>query len=359
MSNDIDNTAFQDDGSITSAVEQMPDIEALEGGVPHVERPRDDQGRFTAQRRENDMAEVNQANAEFQDTDATLTSEHTPGEDAPEEKEQAEAQAESAEADGDEEEYLEWTVEGDENAEPQRLKVSEVVERIQQVEQLQAELENVRQVQPAPPEYDQHIEQYMERAIALDQQLRQWQAFNQIQPPDQRLLTTGDPNDSAIYYAQLQENERLQQQHMQVAQQLKANEQEYWQARETRAEAQWQREAAKVYQKHPKMRTEAGVREFAADAEALLGIDQQTLDAQRDSRILNALIEHVELKKQGQKAEAEKAKAVRAVKATSRLVRNKARQDPNQTRRSNALKRLQSSGSLDDAADALDGLLDL
>ena len=357
----FDNSDMAGDGSIASAMDQMPDIEALEGGQPQqapLDRSRDDQGRFTSEKRANDMSDEYRQNADFQDTDATLTSEHVPDADKAEAEKQAEAPQEADAADG-EEEFIEWSDSDDENAEPQRIKLSEAVERIKEADQLKAELENVRQVQPAPPEYDQQIEQYMERSIALDQQLRQWQAFNAPQQPDPRLLTTGDPNDAQVYYAQLQHNEQLAAEHHRVAQQLQQNEQEYWHARETKANAQWQREIGKVYEKHPAMKQESAVLQFAADAEAMLGLDKETLDGLRDSRILNGLIELVQLKKAGQKAEAAQAKAVRAVKKTPKLVRNKRSASPQQARRSNALKRLQQSGSIEDAADALDGLLDI
>ncbi len=259
----------------------------------------------------------------------------------------------------DDEDYIEWEVPASEEGkdpETHRVKASEVLAGYHRVQQLEGELANVRQTAPPPPDYDNAIQDALTHGQNYQRGLQVVAQFLQSPPPDKSLI---DPNSASynpdLYYQETQLAEERAAQFNTVAAELNRIEQENSQHMETLQRARFEREQRKLMEMWPELSEETHQRDVTDSVSKFYGIDQETLNSVHDSRFYAVLKDALAYRK----AQAKQSAAVKVVKAKPKLVKGKARssQSASQRNRSKAMERLQQTGSFDDAADALEGLL--
>ena len=328
--------------SLQDAVLAMPDS-AIDLGSP-----RDDLGRFA-------KAEVQEAEAVEVKPDGKPEPELAA--DEPVEAVETEAANEPAETvnkdseDVDLGDYIEIPA-SQEGEEPRRIKLEEALERYEQFDELQAELENVKSVQPPPVDWDQQAVQHVQTMQQYQDAIAQWQAANPVQAPSEELI---NPNseyyDPELYYAQMQNARVLQQQHEQANQQRHAALQQQQQRQAELENVQWQRERAKILDFWPELGDQAVAIQAASDLEAGFGISPAVFDSLRNAdafKVIKAALAFYNLERQSKGVAKE-------VKAKPKLVRSKGTDGRSSQQRAqqSAIKRHMQERSLDSAADAL------
>lgn len=338
--------------SDTQPIEQGPSLQdavlAMPDSAIDLGSPRDDLGRFA-------KAEVQEAEAVEVKPDGKPEPELTA--DEPVEAVEAEAANEPAETvnkdseDVDLGDYIEIPA-SQEGEEPRRIKLEEALERYEQFDELQAELENVKSFQPPPVDWDQQAIQHVQTMQQYQDAIAQWQAANPVQAPSEELL---NPNseyyDPELYYAQMQNARVLQQQHEQANQQRHAALQEQQQRQAELENVQWQRERAKILDFWPELGDQAVAIQAASDLEAGFGISPAVFDGLRNAnafKVIKAALAFYNLERQSKGVAKE-------VKAKPKLVRSKGTDGRSSQQRAqqSAIKRHMQERSLDSAADAL------
>ena len=330
-----DNEAqpIHNDGTVGAAAGLMPDIDQLEidngDREAPLERSRDDEGRFAKAQEE-------------------------AGKEVEAEAKEPEAKEAADDTEADDGDWLEIEP-GEEGAEPVRLKVDEVYEGYQRAKTLEQEVENLKQTTPPPPDYDQAIMQAIEQGSHYAARLREAEALLAPFEPDQNLINPQSPTyDPEAFFAQQQ---YAQQQKAQLeATQAERNrvEQEVREREEAVTQARFAREQQKLMTLWPELKEEATANQVRDQASRFYGLDQQTINSVQDSRFYHVLKDALAYRAQAEKSQT----AVKAVKAKPKLVKGKARnQNPAQRRSQEGMDRLSQSGSIEDAMDALDGLL--
>jgi hypothetical protein len=338
--------------SDTQPIEQGPSLQdavlAMPDSAIDLGSPRDDLGRFA-------KAEVQEAEAVEVKPDGKPEPELTA--DEPVEAVEAEAANEPAETvnkdskDVDLGDYIEIPA-SQEGEEPRRIKLEEALERYQQFDELQAELENVKSVKLPPVDWDQQAIQHVQTLQKYQDAIAQWQAAIPVQEPSEELL---NPNseyyDPELYYAQMQNARVLQQQHEQANQQRHAALQQQQQRQAELENVQWQRERAKILDFWPELGDQAVAIQAASDLEAGFGISPAVFDSLRNAdafKVIKAALAFYNLERQSKGVAKE-------VKAKPKLVRSKGTDGRSSQQRAqqSAIKRHMQERSLDSAADAL------
>ena len=338
--------------SDTQPIEQGPSLQdavlAMPDSAIDLGSPRDDLGRFA-------KAEVQEAEAVEVKPDGKSEPELTA--DEPVEAVEAEAANEPAETvnkdseDVDLGDYIEIPA-SQEGEEPRRIKLEEALERYQQFDELQAELENVKSVKLPPVDWDQQAIQHVQTLQKYQDAIAQWQAAIPVQEPSEELL---NPNseyyDPELYYAQMQNARVLQQQHEQANQQRHAALQQQQQRQAELENVQWQRERAKILDFWPELGDQAVAIQAASDLEAGFGISPAVFDSLRNAdafKVIKAALAFYNLERQSKGVAKE-------VKAKPKLVRSKGTDGRSSQQRAqqSAIKRHFQERSLDSAADAL------
>jgi len=338
--------------SDTQPIEQGPSLQdavlAMPDSAIDLGSPRDDLGRFA-------KAEVEEAEAVEVKPDGKSEPELTA--DEPVEAVEAEAVNEPAETvnkdseDVDLGDYIEIPA-SQEGEEPRRIKLEEALERYQQFDELQAELENVKSVKLPPVDWDQQAIQHVQTLQKYQDAIAQWQAAIPVQEPSEELL---NPNseyyDPELYYAQMQNARVLQQQHEQANQQRHAALQQQQQRQAELENVQWQRERAKILDFWPELGDQAVAIQAASDLEAGFGISPAVFDSLRNAdafKVIKAALAFYNLERQ--------AKGVaKEVKAKPKLVRSKGTDGRSSQQRAQhkTIKRHFQERSLNSAADAI------
>lgn len=306
--------------TVDDAVLAMPDIDSMEQGLPD----RGDDGQFRSRE-------------PVQEAEATEVKPETA------EKDETEQAAE------DDIDYIE--LEAEEGQEPTRIKLEDAVERYQKFEQIQAELENAKQTQLPPTDWDQQALQHVQAMQQLNDTIEQWQYLNPIQDPDPSLAL----EDPEQFYALTQQAQHLRGQHQQ-AQLARQQAQQQLQARQDQLDnVLWEREKAKIFENHPQLQDQAVVLEVTKDLGKHYGIDAETVNELRNHKAWNIIMDALAHRK----ALGQREVVAKAVKAKPRLVKSQARDGstPKQRAQSQARDRLAQSGSIADAAEALDAFL--
>jgi len=338
--------------SDTQPIEQGPSLQdavlAMPDSAIDLGSPRDDHGRFA-------KAEVQEAEAVEVKPDGKPEPELTA--DEPVEAVEAEAANEPAETvnkdseDVDLGDYIEIPA-SQEGKEPRRIKLEEALERYEQFDELQAELENIKSVKPPPVDWDQQAIQHVQTLQKYQDAIAQWQAASPVQAPSEELL---NPNseyyDPELYYAQMQNARVLQQQHEQANQQRHAALQQQQQRQAELENVQWQRERAKILDFWPELGDQAVAIQAASDLEAGFGISPAVFDSLRNAdafKVIKAALAFYNLERQSKGVAKE-------VKAKPKLVRSKGTDGRSSQQRAqqSAIKRHFQERSLDSAADAL------
>lgn len=242
---------------------------------------------------------------------------------------------------------------------PVRLKASEVWQRYQDYDRLQNEMDEVRKQNIAPQEWDQQILALTQMRGELMRNMQMQRSMIQPMEPDIELMNPSSQryNPEAFYHqsrvAEQQRNELTRISHN--MQQMQAEQDHQMSALNA---AQMQRERGKLQQVWPEL---ANKQEATRVRDELLrnygryGVDDGYIG--RFDSAAFAIVKDALAYRRDQ--EARKA-AVKVVRAKPKLVRAQGRDGtaPNSRRQAAAFQRLQQDGgSLDAAANALEGLL--
>jgi hypothetical protein len=333
------------DGSLTDAARVMPDIEALErasGDAPRMQ----DEGKPKATRERN--------------TDGTFKVKAKDGDEAAAKAEadkDKEGDGKAAAETEDDEDYLELPPET-EGAEPVRHKVSDVFAGYQRAQTLEAELTELKgKAATMAPEAEKAVEQLIEQMGYYQQAVQQFGAMQQGREPDLALLDDQSENyNPALYAQQKQMAERAKQASAAAKSELERVNREMTAHQEKLQKARFEREQNKLKEFWPELIGDETVQQkVQAAALKHFGITREDFSSIVDHRhykVLKAALAHLE-------AEEKTAAAVKIVRAKPKLVKGSARSSTNakDAQRAAAVGRLEKSGSLDDAADAIGGLL--
>lgn len=325
----IEVPQIQNDGSVDSAAMSIPDSAIEVFSTPP--KPRDEIGRFAP----NEPKPVEALKPAI------------PGDNAPP---KTEAAAE------DEDDWLEIVEE--EGKAPTRLKVDDVWNGYREAKTLKAEMEKLKSSPVLPQEIEAAVlETTRERGRYMDAIKRAYQ-YNQPVAPDMDLVNPNSPKyDPDGYYRGVQNYQRAAQERQQLEEHYEQLSQRQTQEQEAVKAARWQREQAKLKEIWPEVLTDKAAQSRARESlQKHYGIDDAFLSSELtlDHRIY-ALAKDALAFREGQ---AKAAEAVKVIRAKPKIVRGSARDQQSPTRRaaSDARGRLASTGSLEDAAAALDGL---
>lgn len=335
------------DGSLSAAAAAMPDLPGFDNpnlvdfaaardGLQQPQRPRDDAGRFA------------QAQPQQQ----------TPPQAKPPEQQQAKPQqVEEAEKSEPGEEFFELPPET-EGGEPVRIPASEVFEGYQKAKDLQAELEEAKRIAPPPLEYDKQIYETVRIRGQLAQELNAYAQLIQPQQPDMELLNPQSPrHNPEAFYQQAMVSRQMQEQLTNIRQRIQALNSEQQTEQEALSKARFARERGKLQEMWPEVLTSPQKATQVRDmAQRLYGIDNETFSQTIDARFYAVLKDALAFR-EGLKT---KEAAVKVVRSKPKLVRASARTGADSARAQQVqthYQRLTRSGSLDDAAEAIGGLL--
>lgn len=243
-----------------------------------------------------------------------------------------------------------------EGEEPRRIPAREVFEGYQRAEQLAQELEQVRRVAPPPAEWDRQMYETVQVRSKLVQQLEMLERTMLPPAPDSNLINPSSPNYDPGTYHQQQQVYAQAQQRMQLVQQARAQEAQLLsQEREALSRAARAREQGKLIELWPEIRQPAVQRQVMADAARYYGIMEQDFSTIIDSRMY-ALLKDALAYRQSQ---SQRQAAVKVVRSVPKLVKAPARSSQTRSQQTVAsgMRRLVQSGSIDDAADVIGGLL--
>lgn len=325
----------QQDGSLEAALASMPDIEALEASNPDLqpltrERDRDDGGRYKAK------------------------------EPQPEAKpETAETEAETPDAAGedDDDPFVEFAQE--DGKEPVREKLSKVLEGYTKAQKLEADLQAAKQSQRVmlPQEVETLVTEVSKYRQGLIQQLQQVANQSKPVPPDLELMNPNSQNyNPELYYNQTQQFLAAKERQAQVAREIQAQQETAAKEQEALVRARMDREWQRIQQVWPEFAASKDSAEKArSELKTAYGFDDETLNSVVDSRFYALAKDALAYRAKATK----EAEAVKVVKAKPKLISGIARQNTTAKQRSSAdsFKRLQQTGSLEDAAAALDAFL--
>lgn len=337
---------LQNDGSYEDAVLAMPDlladdpvdVDPATGYARRNETTRDlDTGKFAAK----------EAKAE----------------DKPAEAKAKEEPAEPEAVDQSDDDYIELPPEK-EGEQPVRHKLDDVVEGWQRAKALETELAEtkarVNSSTPLPNEIEEHLTELAKARTAVVNEAKAWARVNQPVAPNQELVNPASPNyNPELFHGQLQEYQRQLAQHRQVAARVKEYEDQNKAEQEALRASKLSREVAKVKEFWPEVLTDEKTRiEAKKSLLEFYGIDDALLDSEvtADNRFYKLAKDALAFRAmQGKQAE-----AVKAVKAKPKLIQAQARSQPTNSKTAKfneSYKALAESGSLEDAANALEGFL--
>lgn len=334
-------TPLQNDGSIDDAILSMPDLLA------------------------DDPADIDPATGYARAKPATDRGDDgkfKAKDEKPEEQKLDVKPEEKAPAEEEDSDYIEFPGENEGDA-PVRHKLDEVIEGWQKAKTLEAELAEAKKVQPAQPlpsEIEQNVVALQKERADAVKAMKQWQQMMQPVAPNRELINENSQNyNPAEFNRQLHIYERQLAYHQAVSQRIEAAENQTKAEQETLRASKIARETVELQKIWPEVLSSEQVR--AETAKQLFDhykIDQALLDSDvtLDHRFYALAKDALAYRA----SQAKKVEAVKAVKAKPRLIQGQARQSspsPKVQKFTQAYDSLTKSGSLEDAADALEGLL--
>ncbi len=322
------------DGSIASATDAIANLVdengiISDGDASQPADNRDESGRFKKAEADADEADAKDADADAVDV------------------------ADDDQGDEDDDEYLEIPSD-EEGKEPSRLKVSEVYEGYQRSKELTTQLEQAKSQQIPPEQFDQTLQALVQERGNYIQALQQYQQFTPVQQPSMDLLNENSEHYNPPLYSRLKaEADHATAKHQQINQELEQQRQQQTQQEAALHDVMRSRELAKLQEFWPEMKTPEVQEQVRTDLQKHYGVDAALLDSIVDSRFF-ALAKDA-LAHRAQATEAKKA--VKAVRAKPKLIPAKARSSSKNQRNTEAANRLAKSGSVDDAALAIEALM--
>lgn len=336
MKPDDEGAGGDNDGTLIDATRDMPDIEALERG----------QGQPVEA--EKTAAAEREANGRFK------------AKEGAEPAAKAEEGKEPAEGDEDEEDYIELPGEK-EGEEPQRYKVSDVFAGYQKARQLEADIAagkvGAKASAEMTPDAEKATEDLIRQMSEYSKANEIFAAMQQVREPSMDLLNPESEHYDPALYAQ------QKQQAAQVAKQITAAKAEIERVGNERSQlqqkldaARFQREQSKLNEFWPELMADKSVQtEVMTKAEKAYGFKAEDFNGIVDHRHYKVLKDALAYRAAQEKTEA----VVKVVRAKPKLVKGAARSsvNPKDAKRADAMDRLTKTGSIDDAADALEGFL--
>lgn len=243
-----------------------------------------------------------------------------------------------------------------EGGEAKRIKATEVWEGYQERELLRQELANAKRVAPPPIEWDQQMYETVKARGQLIDQLRMMEQIVMPQEPDERLIDPNSPNYNPDLYHQQRTGYR---QALGRMQQIQSRSQELntQQTREQEAllRARQLREQSKLHDIWPDIKDPATQRRVRDESARFYGITDQDFAETYDSRLFAILKDALAYRQ----SLAQRQSAVKVVRSVPKLVKAQGRtaQPKGQAVYSSSMDRLARTGSLEDAANAIGGLL--
>jgi hypothetical protein len=337
MKPDDEGAGGDNDGTLMDATRDMPDIEALERGQS---QPVEAEKTAAAER---------EANGRFKAKEGAETAAK-----AEEGKEPAATEEE------DEEDYIELPGEKD-GEEPQRLKVSEVFAGYQKARQLEADIAAGKVGAKTPVEMSADAEKATEDLI---RQMSEYSKANEIfasmqqvrEPSIELLNETSEHYNPALYAQQKQQAAQVAKQIAAAKAEIERVGNEQAQLQQKLDNARFQREQTKLNEFWPELMADKAVQtEVMTKAEKAYGFKAEDFNGIVDHRHYKVLKDALAYRAAQEKTEA----VVKVVRAKPKLVKGAARSsvNPKDAKRADAMDRLSKSGSIDDAADALEGFL--
>lgn len=331
----------QDDGSYEDAVANMPDLDA--------DDPKDIDGATGAKR------------TEALQRDETGKFKGKEGEEAEADKAKPEKDADDGKKPEDEEEepadFIEFPPEK-EGEEAKRVPLDEVLQTYHSAAELKAQLEAAKAAaaQPSlPHEVESKIaELHTERTRYLKAG-EQFLRLNQPQAPDIEMTNPASPKyNPEAFHAQLQNFQRQQAAHAEITNHLKAVEAQQTEEEQALQAQRISRERARLEQFWPEIKNAETAKAVKADLGKHYGLDDETISSVIDSRFYALAKDALAYRALAGK----QAETVKAVKAKPKLIRGEARSRPAKSAQiAGSYSKAAKSGSLEDAADALEGLL--
>lgn len=242
-----------------------------------------------------------------------------------------------------------------EGGEPKRIPAKEVFDGYQRAQQLQVELEQSRRVQPPPQEWDRQMMETVSTRTRLTQMLADLEQASIPAEPDSSLIDENSPRyDPAAYQRQLAAYKGSAQRMNQIRAMREAHQNQLSQEQNALLEARRAREQNKLLDLWPEIRDPATQRQVRDEAARFYGITEQDFANTYDSRMYALLKDALAFRA----SQSQRQAAVKVVRSVPKLVRAQARDNraPHQRAQADAMRRLASSGSEEDAALALSGL---
>lgn len=353
-----DNSVMQvqpGDGSLDAAVSAMPDFD--DNLIPFAEardrnmepRPRYQDGRYAPQAPEKQPQAPAAPDPRVQAEEAAAAARAKADEEA----------AAAAQVSTPEDEYFELPPE-EEGGEPRRIPAAEVFEGYQRSLEMENRIEEMRRTSIPPEEYDRQIDETVQTRNRLMQDLYAYSALLQPQQPNIELLNQSSPNfNPDLYYQQVQMSQQMTQHLNAVRQQMTQQQQAAAYEQEALSKAKKAREQAKLRDVWPEILADPKVARDVRDRAArLYGIDDTVFANTIDHRLYK-LMKDALAYQDGKRAHETAVKVVRQ-KQVPKLVRSSARTGAGAAKAQQiqtSMNRLSRSGSLDDAADVIGGLL--
>lgn len=322
------------DGSLIDATRAMPDIEALEKGQPNGNAPpmdaepvkdkaRDETGRFK-------------------------------GKDGDADKEPIKADGEETE---EEDDFLELPPEKD-GEEPRRLKVADVWAGYQKAQALEAEIAASKSKAPTLSADAEKATEDLIRQMSEYQKANEiFASMQKVREPNIELLNEASEHFNPQLYAQQKMQAQKTAEAIAAARAENERVGKEQAALQSRVDtARFQREQAKLAEFWPELMADKATQtQVMTEAEKAYGFKPEDFNGIVDARHYKVLKDALAYRAAQAKTEA----VVKVVRAKPKLVKGAARSSVNSkdAKRAEAMDRLNKSGSLDDAADALEGFL--
>lgn len=355
MPNDFNGPPAElaNDGSLHDAAMSMPDFDGMDDPSPAQTTTIIDP-REAANRRGTPPVDMRQQRRE-QDGKFKEGFDVKPNLPPEAEEQDDRAEPEAVAAAGMDDEWFELPPEK-EGDKPQRIKAEDVFKGYQEAQELRQALEQVTRITPPPPQYDEEIIRNVQVRQKLVQQLNQLMVLNQPMEPDDELINDRSERYNPAEWHRQKAFYQQQAGRIQAMQQRAAQEQQLiQQEQEALIAARKSREQSKLVQFWPELRDPVVQRTVKDEAARAYGIDDGVFDSVLDARFY-AVLRDALAHRQGLK---QRQQTVKVVRAKPKLVRGSARDPsgPKGAQLSASMRKLAQSGSIDDAADALGGLI--
>ncbi len=254
----------------------------------------------------------------------------------------------------DDEDYLELEPAA-EGKEAVRHKLSEVVDGFKKYRDLEVEAEELRSRATAvPTEYAQRLPKMVELELQYADALKKWADYNAPKPPPLDMLNPQHPSyDPDGYHRQAMDAQRREGE-MKAAREQEASIRKQAEARQQEIESiTLAREQAKVHEFWPELKTPEGADAAVKAIQKHYGLSRDEINGIADHRFFKLAKDAISF----HAAQARQAEAVKAVTAKPKLIKSSARAGSSKGINSDHFGRLQKSGTLDDAANVLGGLI--